>query len=202
MKHTIIVAILLAAAPGQEAAALSQVGAPQPVHAAAAQTRMLDLPITIMHAEVVKLPPDRMWSEIKRMYVEGQKFSPQGYRVDRLEDAVSWLGGTRISRKLPDGRLEERVARVSALDEARRFLALSVQYSEGFVVRASYEVRPHPAGSEFQLIAHVDQPFELASDDAAGRKRMADAARAVALEQTKGMADAWAAERIRLEKGQ
>lgn len=201
MKNTIIAAILLAAAPGQNAAALAQ-GAPQRVDAVAGQARMLDLPITIMHTEVVELPPDRMWSEIKRMYVEGQKFSPQGYRVDRLEDAASWLGGTRISRTLPDGRLEERVARVSALDEARRFLALSVQYSEGFVVRASYEVRPHPAGSEFQLIAHVDQPFELASDDSAGRKRMADAARAVALEQTKGMADAWAAERIRLEKGQ
>lgn len=202
MKHTIIAAALLAAAPMQEAAALVQGGATQPAHAAAAQARMLDLPITIMHTEVVKLPPDRMWSEIKRMYVEGQKFSAQGYRVDRLEDAASWLGGTRVSRTLPDGRLEERVARVSALHEARRFLALSVQYSEGFVVRASYEVRPHPAGSEFQLIAHVDQPFELASDDAVGRKRMADAARAVALEQTKGMADAWAGERIRLEKAQ
>lgn len=184
---------MLAGAAGSSAQAVGQ---------PTAQGRMLDLPLAISHTEVMKVPPDRLWAEIKRLYVEGRKFSGQGYAVERLTDARSWMGGTRVSRTLPDGRLEERIARISALDDAQRFLALSVQYSEGLVVRATYEVRPHPAGAEFQLIAHVDQPFELSSDDAAGAKRLSDAARAFALAETKQLADAWAAERVRIEKGE
>lgn len=162
---------------------------------------MLDLPMTITHTEVMKVPPETLWSEIKRLYVEGRKFSAQGYKVEPLTDPMSWMGGTRVRRTLPDGRLEERVARISALDDSARFLALSVRYSEGFVVRASYEVRPHPAGAAFQLIAHVDQSFELAPDDAAGRRQLQDAARARMVAEAKGLADAWTAERVRIERG-
>jgi len=167
----------------------------------AAQGQKLDLPMTIAHTEVMKVPPDTLWSEIKRLYVEGEKFSSQGYRVEPLTDAMSWMSGTRVSRTLPDGRLEERVARISALDDSARFLALSVRYSEGFVVRASYEVRPHPAGAAFQLIAHVDQPFNLPTDDAAGRRRLQEAARARMVAEAKGLADSWATERVRIEGG-
>jgi hypothetical protein len=198
MRRMTLACFLVAAAMGLDAAgSLAQTAGPP-----GAKAQMLELPLTITHTEVVKVPPDRLWAEIKRMYVEGRKFSGQGYKVELLTDALSWQGGTRVSRTLPNGTLEERVARISALDDARRFLALSVLYSEGIVVRASYEVRPNPAGSEFQLVAHVDQPFELPSDDAEGRKRMSDAARALVASQTQGMAEAWAAERIRIEKGQ
>jgi hypothetical protein len=198
MRRMTLACILLMAAMGLGATSSAAQAAGPP----ASQARTFELPMTIAHTEVMKVSPDRLWAEIKRMYVEGQKFSGQGYKVEPLTDAQSWLGGTRVSRTLADGTLEERVARISALDDSRRFLALSVRYSEGMVVRASYEVRPHPAGSEFQLVAHVDQPFELPSDDAAGRKRMSDAARAVAATETRELADAWAGERVRIEKGQ
>jgi hypothetical protein len=198
MRHMAFACLVLTAGMWLSASISPAQAADQP----AAHGRMLDLPMTIAHTEVMKVPPERLWREIKRLYVDGQKFSSQGYTVEPLTDAASWMGGTRVSRTHPDGRLEERVARISALDDAKRFLALSVHYSEGFAVRASYEVHPDPAGAAFRLIAHVDQPFNLAADDEAGRRQLQEAAQARMVAETKGLADAWAAERVRIEREQ
>ncbi|MFN7398933.1 MAG: hypothetical protein ACK5SX_07685 [Sandaracinobacter sp.] len=144
------------------------------------------------------VPPDRPWAELKRIYVDGSKFADQGYKVEQLADPAVWAGGVRVSRALPDRRMEERVARVIRLDEAARILALSVRYSAGITALASYEVRPRGTGSEFQPIAHAEQPIPLSAAEAAGRQQVVARVKAFAALEDKVQADAWAAEKARM----
>jgi hypothetical protein len=149
------------------------------------------------------VPPDLPWAELKRMYVDGSKFADLGYKVEQLADPTVWAGGVRASRALPDRRMEEqvtRVTRVTRLDEAARFLALLVCYSKGITALASFGVRPHGTGSEFQPIAHAEQPIPLSAAEAAGRQQVAARVKACAAVEDKALADAWAAEKARIER--
>ena len=72
-------------------------------------------------------------------------------------------------------------------------------YSEGITVLASYEVRPHPKGSEFQLIAHAEQPVPMTAAEAADPEARAARVRAYAEAEEQALADAWAADGARIE---
>ena len=145
------------------------------------------------------VPPDFLWAELKRMYVQGGKFSDQGFTVEELRgEAAAWLGGTIIS-KVEQGRLDRRVARFTAIDDTRRLLALEADYAVGLSVAASYEVTPTPGGCAFHLIAHVHSNERI---EHAGELRPVDVQqhvrRVVAATEAELLAE-WKKEKVRIE---
>ncbi len=145
------------------------------------------------------VPPEVLWAELKAMYVKGDKFTAQGFTVKPLDDPGAILGGTRIVRTLPNGKVEERVARFTRIDDGERFLALQVSYSEGIVGNVSYQARPAGRGSDFQLIAHMEQDIVLNARESASREAIADKVEAVLQGHHRELAQYWEGEKARME---
>jgi hypothetical protein len=105
----------------------------------------------------VGVPPAFLWDELKRMYVDGDKFRHLGFKVTRVEgDPRAYLGGT-IAEKTEAGVVDRREAHFTVIDDKQRFLALKASYLNGPTAYVSYEVRPATNGrSTFQLIVHAD----------------------------------------------
>jgi hypothetical protein len=104
------------------------------------------------------VPPDFLWAELKRMYLEGNKYRALGFNFEKVLPTLDApLGGTEVWRD-DNGIVDRRTAYFTAIDDSRRFLALRVIYSEGLSAQVSYEVRPAPGGGSLvQLIVHAQQ---------------------------------------------
>jgi len=95
--------------------------------------------LTDNYSTYMDVPPEILWAELKRMYVEGQKFKELGFSVTPLEDdPLAYLGGTRVVKPLENGAgVDERIARFSVIDDENMFLALHAVYNSGCLTSAT-----------------------------------------------------------------
>lgn len=151
------------------------------------------------HVADMRVPPDFLWAELKRMYVLGHKFRDQGFTVAQIEDEpAAWLGGTIVS-KVDQGRVDRRVARFTVIDDVRRLLTLDADYLEGLSLSVSYEVTPTAEGCALHLIAHVRSTERI---EHAGELRQGDVQRHVqrlVSANEEALRSAWQAEKQRIE---
>jgi hypothetical protein len=146
------------------------------------------------------VPPDVLWEEIKSMYVDADKFRRLGFAVEAVDDPVAYLGGTRISRiDEATGEADIRTAHFSAIDDAKRFLALRAVYASGISAFASYQVRPEGEGSNFQLIAHGQVPVTLPAGVVPTQASVRAAMAPVIAEHQRALREIWAEETKRIE---
>jgi hypothetical protein len=148
----------------------------------------------------IAVPPAFLWDELKRMYIDGDKFRHLGFKLTRVEaDPHAYLGGT-IAEKTEAGVIDRREAHFTVIDDKQRFLALTAKYSNGPTAYVSYEVRRAADGrSTFQLIVHADTVVPrdpgVAPTQASVRKKVqADAAF-----HHQQLIDIWTAEATRIE---
>jgi hypothetical protein len=144
------------------------------------------------------VPPEFLWAELKRMYIDGNKYRDLGFAIEVLPPTPKApLGGTIVSQADGD-TIDRRTALFTAIDEASRFLALRVVYSTGIAAEVSYDVREAPGGSLVQLIVHAQQPMPATAThaDAAAVRREAEALTTFHYGQLVTM---WAAEAQRVE---
>jgi len=153
---------------GAAAACLSLAGAAVPAYGQEPNAEAASpIQITIVDNFTAEfaVPPDFLWTELKRMYLDGNKYRDLGFSIGIItpSPAVS-LGGT-IATRSANGQLDRREAHFTAIDEKRRFLALKAMYSNGLKAIVSYEVRPAKKGSLMQLIVHAEQAIALPGSD-------------------------------------
>ncbi|MEE4348988.1 MAG: hypothetical protein V2J26_02060 [Pacificimonas sp.] len=150
------------------------------------------------------VPPDFLWAELKRMYVDGNKYRDLGFAVELIEpSATSWLGGSVVT-STAGGVLDRREAHLTSLDDELQFMAIRVVYSDGSAISVSYDVRPAGEGSLMQLIVHARQTVPVAAaDGAAGEPPSAAdvraAAEALSAYHYGQLEEVWAADIARIE---
>lgn len=181
-------ALLLAAHPLAAQAEADETAAPQPV-----QIHFVD-----NFTQTFAVPPEFLWAELKRMYIDGNKYRDLGFAVELLPPTPEApLGGTIVSQGHGD-TIDRRTALFTTIDDTRRFLALRVVYSTGIAAEVSYDVREAPGGSLVQLIVHAQQPMPATATppDAAAVRREAEGLTTFHYDQLVTM---WAAEAQRVE---
>jgi uncharacterized protein (DUF885 family) len=147
--------------------------------------------------------PSALWADLKRLYVKGEKFSSSGFNVVQIaDDPLAYLGGTRISKVGPSGKVEQVIARFTAIDDSKMFLALTASYSDGTECQVTYAVRPSGTGADFQLIVHAAQDLPSAPGEVPTPAQMAARVRALVALQDKDLKVYWEGERARLEASQ
>lgn len=145
------------------------------------------------------VPSEFLWAELKRMYVDGNKYRDLGFSVEMIAPAPEApLGGTVVVQQSDVGEAARITALFSAIDDANRFLALRAIYSTGITVHVSYDVRPAPDGSLVHLIVHAQQPLEVAGTHPTAEDARREADRLTAFHYAQ-LADTWAAEARRVE---
>ncbi|MCO5792578.1 MAG: hypothetical protein HEQ21_07145 [Blastomonas sp.] len=181
-------ALLLASHPLSARSGADETPAPRPV-----QIHFVD-----NFTQTFAVPPEFLWAELKRMYIDGNKYRDLGFAIEVLPPTPEApLGGTIVSQG--DGKtIDRRTALFTAIDDTRRFLALRVIYSTGIAAEVSYDVREAPGGSLVQLIVHAQQPMPATATphDAAAVRREAGALTTFHYDQLVTM---WAAEAQRVE---
>ena len=145
------------------------------------------------------VPPDFLWAELKRMYIEGNKYRDLGFAMEMIAPSPhSPFGGT-IATRMEGAELDRREANFIRIDDKERFLALRAAYNNGIVALVSYDVRPSgESGSLMQLIVHARQPLSAAGQ-VDGQAARAEAEALAAFHYTE-LERMWAAEAVRIEK--
>lgn len=181
-------ALLFASHPLSARSGADEAAAPPP-----AQIHFVD-----NFTQTFAVPPEFLWAELKRMYIDGNKYRDLGFAIEVLPPTPEApLGGTIVSQG--EGKtIDRRTALFTAIDDTRRFLALRVVYSTGIAAEVSYDVREAPGGSLVQLIVHAQQPMPATATppDAAAVRREAEALTTFHYDQLVAM---WAAEAQRVE---
>jgi hypothetical protein len=150
-------------------------------------------------SQTFAVPLEFLWAELKRMYVDGNKYRDLGFTVEMIAPVPEApLGGTVVVQHRGSGEADRITALFSAIDDASRFLALRATYSTGATVHASYAVRPAPSGSQVQLVVHALQPWEGADSHPTADDARRAAERLTAFHYGQ-LAETWAAEARRVE---
>ena len=154
------------------------------------------------YATEMNVSADKLWSDMKEMYVEAQKFARQGYEVSKIEDdPIAYLGGTRVVKEMENGALDDRRAIFTAIDDEERYLALQASYNVGLKAFASYIVRPISRNkSEFQLVVHADIPLVFQPGEEITRESVAAKMAPIAKQHKADVREIWAEERQRIER--
>ena len=119
------------------------------------------IPVTVVCRVSVDIAcsPERLWQTIESRYAQGEKFSGSGYTIERFEDAAAYLGAYRMALSKDGVIVDDRIVRVSEIDEAARRISLHGQYlsesSHGLDVYASYQALPIATGARFAIDCHA-----------------------------------------------
>ena len=116
------------------------------------------------HEVYIDRPADEVWAEIKRLYVEGDRYVSYGHQVVPLEnDPKAFLGGYR-AEPAPgqDGRAG--VFRFSDIDDEKRFLAMSIDADGIENITVSHWVLPAGDGARYSVIINAFFPVEGTTD--------------------------------------
>lgn len=144
------------------------------------------------------VPPEFLWAELKRMYVNGNKYRDLGFVVEMISPTPEApLGGTTVSRNA-DGVVDRRTALFTIIDDDDRFLALRVVYTTGVAAQVSYDVREAPGGSLVQLIVHAQQTMDGTKTVPMAEEVRREAERLTVFHYAE-LAEMWAAEARRIE---
>ncbi len=98
------------------------------------------------HSVYIDRPADEVWAEIKRLYVDGDRYAGYGNEiVDIGDDPLAFRGGYKAIETTAEGeRLERGVFRFSDIDDEKRFLAMSI-------------VTPDPTARNLVVIHYVTE---------------------------------------------
>ncbi len=124
-------------------------------------------------ALVIACRPEQIYHEILSTYVEGGKFTAQGYEIAPLPDSdlTAFRGGYRITLKNDKGELvDHRICRITERDDEAYRVSLQADYllpaQMGMTVHATYQAVSTPTGARYQLDCHSDMNIEPPSDNA------------------------------------
>ena len=148
----------------------------------------------------MKVAPQFLWDEIKRMYVDGDKFRHLGFKVTRIDgDPQAYLGGT-VAEKTEAGVVDRREAHFTIIDDRQHFLALTAKYLNGPTAYVSYAIRPAAGGgSTFQLIVHAEVEVAVDPGTPPTPASVHAAIDTMAATHHKQLVDIWRAEQTRIE---
>ena len=108
------------------------------------------------HSVYIDRPADRVWAEIRRLYVDGDRYAGYGNEiVDIGHDLTAYRGGYRAIETTADGeRIDRGVFRFSDIDEAKRFVAMSVETPDPTVrnLTVIHHVTEMGAGANYTVI--------------------------------------------------
>lgn len=181
------------------ALALAQLGVARADEGEAPAEAAVPLHFVDNFTQIFDVPPDFLWAELKRMYIEGNKYRDLGFAMEMIAPTSrSPLGGT-VATRWEGAELDRREANFIRIDDKERFLALRAAYNNGIVALVSYDVRPSgDSGSLMQLIVHARQPLSAAGQvDGQAARAEAEALAAFHYGELERM---WAAEAARIEK--
>lgn len=117
------------------------------------------LPGTLVNhaAADIACPADAVWQALLAEYVHAGKFREHGYAVEELEGPEFYLGGYRLCLEKNNALLDERICRVTELDDVALRLSLCAEYLTvpgGLVVYATYQATPVAGGARCTIDCH------------------------------------------------
>lgn len=121
-------------------------------------------PMTIDYEMEFAVSPDTLWSEVRRLYVEGDRLRNAGFTLKWLEnDPTAYIGGYRLEKRNHDGVIvDERVVRITVVDNDKRFAALCADFihpdGDKLTTFVSYRVVRSQGGARLEIVAHVLTP--------------------------------------------
>lgn len=123
---------------------------------------------------------DFVWQQVKNLYIDGERYRQNGGEVVPLvNDPEAYLGGYKTVRRSEDGNVVgESAFRFSRIDEARRFIAMTIDTPENGKAIVTHEVEPAGDGAVYSVVIHVfiDISIEPGEDTTSEvvRKKMAE----------------------------
>lgn len=163
----------------------SQDGAP-PAPVAPSVVRAL---MTDDHDVHIDRDPDLVWSEIKRLYVEGDRYRSYGNVVATLAgDARAYAGGYRAD-PADDEEGRAGVFRFSDIDDHRRFLAMSIDADGLADITVSHWVIPQGEGARYSVIINAFMPIESADGAVPTPATVADEMALILAEHHEGLVE-------------
>lgn len=134
-----------------------------------------------------------VWEQVKRLYIDGDRYRQEGGEVAPLEgDPEAYLGGYKTIRRDDDGSIiRESAFRFSRIDEANKFIAMSIDTASNGKVLVSHEVRPNGDKSVYSLIIHAFMDVEFEPGDNVTAEAVRDQMAMKLSEHHAGVAEIW-----------
>jgi hypothetical protein len=110
---------------------------------------------------------EAVWEIIVDEYVEAAKFRELGYTLEPLTDPGAVLGGYRMRLEKDGALIDDRICRITELDESARRLSLysiNLNADDGMVVYATYHSEKTTAGARYAIDCHSTLGVEPAGD--------------------------------------
>lgn len=120
------------------------------------------------HQLYIDKPADLVWAEIKRRYVDGDRYAEYGNDIIQLtDDPKAFMGGYKAIAETEDGeKITNGVFRFSDIDDENMFLAMSIDTPDVKNIVVSHHIRPSGDGAVYHGIIHAFFPV-TGSDGAA-----------------------------------
>jgi hypothetical protein len=127
------------------------------------------VPVTIVNHVAIDIarPPDPVWATIVETYAKGRKFSDIGYTIEPLDEPSAYLGGYWMRFEQDGAVVDERLCRVTELDDASRRLSMAADYlcvPGGMTVYASYHAQADRGGTRLAIDCHSSLSLEAPAD--------------------------------------
>jgi len=129
------------------------------------------------HIEIAQ-SSEKVWQKIKNEIAYGDKFVSDGFVVRQIkDDPTAILGGIHIELRKDGKVLDERIAKITEMDEQNQRFSLFATYMtppfEGMTVNASYYLTPTQNGVRYSLDAYA-QIYIPTPEGANPQKQLAD----------------------------
>jgi len=125
---------------------------------------------TVHHAATdIAVSPDRLWTTLREGFIEARKFRDFGFSIDPIDEPGVPLGGYRM-RLEQDGKIvDDRICRISEVDDTARRLSIFADYLShplGLQVYVTYQAHETATGCRYTLDCHARQGITPPSDAA------------------------------------